>query len=169
MTAPARDVAELVAALLRALPAADLAALAEGRARLAVVPVDATPPAAPADLFAPAGNPATDGTTPATTLPDRVTPATASSDRITRAGRPGTTAARRAAPAPAEARAALAAMARRDDGTAYLSGWTARDLRVLAASLELRGVAGLRKADLVGRIVDRTIGYRLDSAAIRRL
>ncbi|MEV4663273.1 hypothetical protein AB0J85_15150 [Micromonospora echinofusca] len=198
MTGPARDVAELVAALLRALPAADLAALAEGRARLAVVPVDATPPAAPAGLLAPAGNPATDGTTPATALPDPATPATAlpdpatpatalpdrgapataSSDRITRAGRPGTTAAaparlpaRRAAPAPepAEARAALAAMARRDDGTAYLSGWTARDLRVLAASLELRGVAGLRKADLVGRIVDRTIGYRLDSAAIRRL
>ncbi|MFI7513974.1 hypothetical protein ACIBVK_10835 [Micromonospora echinofusca] len=178
MTGPARDVAELVAALLRALPAADLAALAEGRARLAVVPVDATPPATPADLLAPAGNPATDGTTPATALPDRATPATASADRATRAGRPGTTAAaparlpaRRAAPAPepAEARAALAAMARRDDGTAYLSGWTARDLRVLAASLELRGVAGLRKADLVGRIVDRTIGYRLDSAAIRRL
>lgn len=174
MTGPARDVAELVAALLRALPAADLAALAEGRARLAVVPVDATPPATPADLLAPAGNPATDGTTPATALPDRTTPATASADRISRAGRPGTTAAapaRRAAPAqePAEARAALAAMARRDDGTAYLSGWTARDLRVLAASLELRGVAGLRKADLVGRIVDRTIGYRLDSAAIRRL
>lgn len=174
MTGPDRDVAELVAALLRALPAADLAALAEGRARLAVVPVDATPPATPADLLAPAGNPATDGTTPATALPDRTTPATASADRISRAGRPGTTAAapaRRAAPAPepAEARAALAAMARRDDGTAYLSGWTARDLRVLAASLELRGVAGLRKADLVGRIVDRTIGYRLDSAAIRRL
>ncbi|MER6757859.1 hypothetical protein AB0I85_25525 [Micromonospora echinofusca] len=174
MTGPTRDVAELVAALLRALPAADLAALAEGRARLAVVPVDATPPATPADLLAPAGNPATDGTTPATALPDRATPATASADRISRAGRPGTTAAapaRRAAPAPepAEARAALAAMARRDDGTAYLSGWTARDLRVLAASLELRGVAGLRKADLVGRIVDRTIGYRLDSAAIRRL
>ncbi|MER7419361.1 Rho termination factor N-terminal domain-containing protein, partial [Micromonospora peucetia] len=73
------------------------------------------------------------------------------------------------APDPARARAALAAMSRRDDGTAYLSGWTARDLRALAASMELRGVAGLRKADLVDRIVDRTIGFRLASTAIRRL
>ncbi|MEU4781801.1 Rho termination factor N-terminal domain-containing protein, partial [Micromonospora sp. NPDC023633] len=72
------------------------------------------------------------------------------------------------APDPALARVALGTMSRRDDGTAYLSGWTARDLRVLAASLELRGVAGLRKADLVDRIVDRTIGFRLASAAIRR-
>lgn len=58
-------------------------------------------------------------------------------------------------------------MSRRDDGTAYLAGWTARDLRALAASRGLRGVAGLRKAELVDRIVDRTIGYRL--ASIRRL
>ncbi|MEH0975165.1 hypothetical protein V6U77_28955, partial [Micromonospora sp. CPCC 205546] len=78
---------------------------------------------------------------------------------------------RRAAPAPdpAGARSALAVMSRREEGTAYLAGWTARDLRVLAASLELRGVAGLRKAELVDRIVERTIGFRLVSAAIRRL
>ncbi|MDT0530412.1 Rho termination factor N-terminal domain-containing protein [Micromonospora sp. DSM 115977] len=148
MTDPTRDVASLVTALLRGLPAADLAALAEGRARLAVVPVDPAPPPA--------------GTTPAGH------PAAASTGR---GGAPARPSARRAAsaPDPVAARAALASMSRRDDGTAYLSGWTARDLRVLAASLELRGVAGLRKADLVARIVDRTIGFRLASAAIRRL
>ncbi|MEW2376103.1 Rho termination factor N-terminal domain-containing protein [Micromonospora sp. NPDC047812] len=151
MTDPTRDVADLVTALLRELPAADLAALAEGRARLAVVPVDPAPPGPPADRTTSAGHPA-------------VAPA----DRGVVPARPS---ARRAAPAPdpVAARAALATMSRRDDGTAYLSGWTARDLRVLAASLELRGVAGLRKADLVARIVDRTIGFRLASAAIRRL
>ncbi|MFG1887532.1 Rho termination factor N-terminal domain-containing protein [Micromonospora sp. NPDC049051] len=141
MSDPARDVADLVAALLRALPAADLAALTEGRARLAVVPLDAAPPA---DRTIPAGHPA-------------AAPARPSTRRAA------------SAPDPAAARAALETMSRRDDGTAYLSGWTARDLRVLAASLELRGVAGLRKADLVERIVDRTIGFRLASAAIRRL
>ncbi|MEU7999334.1 hypothetical protein AB0B83_29000 [Micromonospora sp. NPDC049060] len=175
MTDPTRDVADLVTALLRGLPAADLAALAEGRARLAVVPVDPAPPApttpagqpaaARADRPSPAGHPAAesaDGTTPAGP------PAAESTDR---GGAPARPSARRAAsaPDPVAARAALASMSRRDDGTAYLSGWTARDLRVLAASLELRGVAGLRKADLVARIVDRTIGFRLASAAIRRL
>ncbi|MFG2009910.1 hypothetical protein ACGFNF_12650 [Micromonospora sp. NPDC048868] len=175
MTDPTRDVADLVTALLRGLPAADLAALAEGRARLAVVPVDPAPPAATtpaghpatarADRPSPAGHAAAesaDGTTPAGH------PAAESADR---GGAPARPSARRAAsaPDPVAARAALASMSRRDDGTAYLSGWTARDLRVLAASLELRGVAGLRKADLVARIVDRTIGFRLASAAIRRL
>ncbi|MEH0970656.1 hypothetical protein V6U77_05910, partial [Micromonospora sp. CPCC 205546] len=53
MTDPAR-VADLVTALLRDLPAADVAALVEGRARLTVVPLDATPPA---DLSAAAGHP----------------------------------------------------------------------------------------------------------------
>ncbi|MBM0238546.1 Rho termination factor N-terminal domain-containing protein [Micromonospora sp. ATA32] len=60
-------------------------------------------------------------------------------------------------------------MAARDDGTAYLSSWAVKDLRALATRLELRGVAGLRKAELVERIVDRTIGFRLNSTAIRQL
>ncbi|RLK23320.1 hypothetical protein DER29_1180 [Micromonospora sp. M71_S20] len=175
MTDPTRDVADLVTALLRGLNAADLAALAEGRARLAVVPVDPAPPDPPADRTTSAGRPATAPADrlapvgrPATAPADLVLPATAPAGRGVVPARP---AARRAAPAPdpVAARAALATMSRRDDGTAYLSGWTARDLRVLAASLELRGVAGLRKADLVARIVDRTIGFRLASAAIRRL
>ncbi|MBQ1074875.1 hypothetical protein KBX06_17125 [Micromonospora sp. C31] len=177
MTEPTRDVADLVTALLRELPAADLAALAEGRARLAVVPVDATPPAPPTDRPAtgrPRKTPA--ATARPTGAPADLTAATARptgapGGRGVGASRPAAQAGRRAAPAPdpAVARAALATMSRRDDGTAYLSGWTSRDLRVLAASLELRGVAGLRKADLVDRIVDRTIGFRLASAAVRRL
>ncbi|GIJ06877.1 Rho termination factor N-terminal domain-containing protein [Micromonospora andamanensis] len=62
----------------------------------------------------------------------------------------------------------LATMASRADGTAYLSPWPLRDLRELAAELGLRGVGGLRKADLVERLVEHTIGYRLASTALRR-
>ncbi|WP_327030618.1 hypothetical protein OG989_12745 [Micromonospora sp. NBC_01740] len=179
MTDPTRDVADLVTALLRGLPAADLAALAEGRARLAVVPVDPAPPAPPPAGTAPAGHPATaraDRPSPAGQPAAESADGTASAgqpatESAGRGGAPARPSARRAAsaPDPVAARSALASMSRRDDGTAYLSGWTARDLRVLAASLELRGVGGLRKADLVARIVDRTIGFRLASAAIRRL
>ncbi|MEU5553929.1 MULTISPECIES: Rho termination factor N-terminal domain-containing protein [unclassified Micromonospora] len=70
-------------------------------------------------------------------------------------------------PAPVAAR--LAAMTSRADGTAYLSERSTRELRELAAQVGLRGLGGLRKADLVERIVDATIGYRLDSTALRRL
>ncbi|RIV36807.1 hypothetical protein [Micromonospora radicis] len=69
---------------------------------------------------------------------------------------------------PARDAARLAALPSRADGTAYLSGWSLRQLRALAANLRLRGVGGLRKAELVERIVDHTIGYRLDSTALRR-
>ncbi|MER7334889.1 MULTISPECIES: Rho termination factor N-terminal domain-containing protein [unclassified Micromonospora] len=179
MTGPGRDVTELLTALLRDLPAADLAALVEGRARLAVVPLDGVPPGPPtaarpaspargaAPPAQPAAHPAAPPARPAGQLAGRPgRPVDSPGPPADPPGRP----ARRAAPAadPVRARAALAAMSRRADGTAYLSGWTARDLRALAASLELRGVAGLRKADLVDRIVDRTIGFRLDSTAIRR-
>ncbi|MFG3697639.1 hypothetical protein ACGF5C_06910 [Micromonospora sp. NPDC047620] len=164
MTGPGRDITDLLTALLRDLPAADLAALVEGRARLAVVPLDG----------APAGPPT--AARPAPPARRTAAPARPAGPQAGRSGPPADPAgpaarpARRAVPAadPARARAALAAMSRRADGTAYLSGWTARDLRALAAGLELRGVAGLRKADLVDRIVDRTIGFRLDSTAIRR-
>ncbi|MGC5020402.1 Rho termination factor N-terminal domain-containing protein [Micromonospora sp. DT47] len=125
-----------VAELLRKLPAADVTALAEGRARLAVVPAESVD-RGPVD-----------------------------------AGATRTPASRRAA-APAtdlgRAREALAGTSSRHDGTAYLSSWTASDLRALAAQLEVRGVSGLRKADLIDRIVDRTIGFRLNSSAIRQL
>ncbi|MFV2102889.1 Rho termination factor N-terminal domain-containing protein [Micromonospora sp. LOL_024] len=59
-------------------------------------------------------------------------------------------------------------MTSRADGTRYLSGWPARDLRELAASLGLRGLGGRRKAELVERVVERTIGYRLASSAVRQ-
>ncbi|MEU4773057.1 hypothetical protein AB0G08_13550, partial [Micromonospora sp. NPDC023644] len=78
MTDPARDVADLVAGLLRALSAADLAALAAGRARLAVVPVDAPPPGPPADRIAPAGHPVTP---PADRTTTSARPAAAPADR----------------------------------------------------------------------------------------
>ncbi|MER7416584.1 hypothetical protein ABT346_07315, partial [Micromonospora peucetia] len=65
MTGPAPDVAALVAALLRGLPAADLAALAEGRARLAVVPVEVAPAAPPSGRVAPRTRPAARATSPA--------------------------------------------------------------------------------------------------------
>ncbi|NES15183.1 MULTISPECIES: Rho termination factor N-terminal domain-containing protein [Micromonospora] len=126
MTAPVRAALARVAEFLAGLSDAEVAALAEGRARLAVLPA-AGPPRAPAEA-----------------------PESASPEDVERA------------------HAALAAMARRDEGRAYLSTWTARELRALAARAGLRGVAGLRKSELVDRIVDRTIGFRLDSTAIRR-
>ncbi|SCG43564.1 Rho termination factor N-terminal domain-containing protein [Micromonospora halophytica] len=131
-----------LAELVRALPAAEVVALAEGRARLAVVPV-AQPSTA-----------------------ERAAPPTATA--VT--GRRGTPH-RPVAPVtdPDRAVAALAALTTRHDGTAYLAGWSAKELRALAARLGLRGVAGARKADLVERIVDRTVGFRLNSTAIRQL
>lgn len=124
-----------VAEFLRELQEADVADLAEGRARLALVPSGASSPRVAAP-------------------PDRPS-----------SSRPG---AAQAADTDA-ARLALAAMTSRDDGTAYLATWTTRDLKALAATLEMRGVAALRKPDLIGRIVDRTIGFRLNSSAIRQL
>ncbi|MGC1209771.1 MAG: hypothetical protein WA890_00675 [Micromonospora sp.] len=128
-----------VAEFLQQLPEADVADLAEGRARLAVVPFGTSSPRVPTARPAPAAR----------------TPA----------------ARRDAAPAVDldQARAALAGMAHRDDGTAYLSSWTAKDLKALAAALQIRGVTALRKPDLIDRIVARTIGFRLNSAAIRQL
>ncbi|MEH0843080.1 hypothetical protein V6U81_11905 [Micromonospora sp. CPCC 205711] len=127
-----------VAEFLQELPEADVTDLAEGRARLAVVPFGADTPRVPAA---------------------RPVPARAATAR------------RAAAPAIDldAARAALATMDNRDEGTAYLSPWAAKDLKALAAALEMRGVTSLRKAELVDRIVDRTIGFRLNSTAIRRL
>ncbi|WP_422753174.1 hypothetical protein [Micromonospora sp. WMMD708] len=67
----------------------------------------------------------------------------------------------------AAASATLDAFVHRRDGTEYLTPWAMRDLRALAARLGLRGVTGLRKAELVERLVDRTIGFRVASAAVR--
>ena len=130
MTDPSLTVLARVAEFLAGLSAAEVAALTEGRARIALLPTgDAAPPRSPASAAPP------------------VAPSAVDTDR---------------------AHAALLAMSRRDDGTAYLSSWPVRDLRALAARAGLRGVAGLRKVELVERIVDRTIGFRLDSTAIRQ-
>ncbi|KWV30430.1 Rho termination factor N-terminal domain-containing protein [Micromonospora rifamycinica] len=134
-----------VGELLAGLSAAEVAALAQGRLRLAVVPV------------APAGEP----TGPTPVPPTGPVPPTASLSP--------------AAPVPPTpsgvdltvAAATLDAMAQRRDGTAYLTPWPLRDLRALAARLGLRGVGGLRKAELVERLVDRTVGFRAASAAVR--
>lgn len=145
MTGPTRAVRARAAEFLAGLSPADLAALADGRARLAVVPVaDAPPPARAAATDRPGASP---GAAPARRPTAGPAPSGPDTER---------------------AHAALAAMSRRDDGTAYLSSWTTRELRALAARAGLRGVSGLRKTDLVERIVDRTIGFRLDSSAIRR-
>ncbi|MFU8870358.1 Rho termination factor N-terminal domain-containing protein [Micromonospora sp. SL4-19] len=143
MTDPTRAVLARVAEFLAGLSADDLAALAQGRARLAVLPAAAPPPPAPASTAVPApGDHA-----PAVSGPAAAPPSGVDVER---------------------AHAALAAMSRRDDGTAYLASWTTRELRALAARAGLRGVTGLRKSELVERIVDRTIGFRLDSTAVRR-
>ncbi|MFE9202001.1 Rho termination factor N-terminal domain-containing protein [Micromonospora sp. NPDC007230] len=144
MSDPTLAVLARVAAFLGGLSAAEVADLAAGHARLALLPA-AADPAPPAPGVAPA--PGKRGSAPA--------------------------AAGRAAPPGViqdveRAQAALAAMPRREDGTAYLGSWTTRELRALAARLGLRGTAGLRKMELVERIVERTIGFRLNSTAIRQ-
>ncbi|WP_200211275.1 hypothetical protein [Micromonospora coerulea] len=150
MTDPTRAVLARVAEFLAGLSAAEVTALAEGRARLALLPDHAAPTAiSPVPVTA---APAVDG------------PASGAATDVGRASAPAPT-----SPVDAErAYAALAAMSRRADGTAYLAAWTTRELRALAAWAGLRGVTGLRKLELVERIVDRTIGFRLDSTAIRQ-
>ncbi|MFG3685605.1 Rho termination factor N-terminal domain-containing protein [Micromonospora sp. NPDC047740] len=138
-----------VAAFLGGLSATEVADLAAGRARLALLPA-AADPAPPAPGVAPTrGN---RGSAPAA-AGRAAPPGGAPGGKIQDVER---------------AQAALAAMSRREDGTAYLGSWTTRELRALAARLGLRGIAGLRKMELVERIVERTIGFRLNSTAIRQ-
>lgn len=67
-----------------------------------------------------------------------------------------------------EAREALAAMNSRDEGRAYLRPFRAKpELQSLAKLLGISGSGN--KPDVIERIVDRTIGSRLNSAAIRQL
>jgi protein-disulfide isomerase len=63
----------------------------------------------------------------------------------------------------------LGRMISRDEGERYLASLTATDVKALAAELGMRGVSKDRKDDLTAKIVERTIGARLDSAAIRQL
>ncbi|MBY8872375.1 Rho termination factor N-terminal domain-containing protein [Micromonospora sp. PLK6-60] len=162
MTDPTRTALARVAEFLAGLTTAELTDLTQGRARLAVLPVADPPPSAPAPV---GPRHAEDAPAPvpvgARRAEDRPAPAPVGARH---AGDPPATGPDRDVE---RAHAALAAMSRRTDGTAYLAGWTARDLRALAARAGLRGVTGLRKGDLVERIVDRTIGFRLDSTAVR--
>jgi hypothetical protein len=141
VTDPTRVALTRVAEFLTGLSATELTELAAGRARLALLPVPPPDPAGPTTARVPAAGPL-DGAGPAS-------PAGAVAVDL------------------AGAHAALAAMSRRDEGTAYLAAWPARELRALAAHAGLRGVGGLRKTDLVDRIVDRLIGFRLNSTAVR--
>ncbi|OKI89190.1 Rho termination factor N-terminal domain-containing protein [Micromonospora sp. CB01531] len=145
MSDPTLAVLARVAAFLGGLSAAEVADLAAGRARLALLPA-AADPAPPAPGVAP--TPGNRGSAPAAA--GRAAPPGGKIQDVERA------------------QAALAAMSRREDGTAYLGSWTTRELRALAARVGLRGVAGLRKMELVERIVERTIGFRLNSTAIRQ-
>lgn len=144
MTDPSLAVLARVAEFLTGLTPAEVTELAAGRARLALLPAPASPAGAPTSARPPSPTPAASPVPAASPAP--------------------------AAPVvdPAVAHAALAAMSRRDAGTAYLASWTARELRALATHAGLRGIGGLRKAELIDRIVDRTIGYRLNSTAIRQ-
>ncbi|SCF34139.1 Rho termination factor, N-terminal domain [Micromonospora viridifaciens] len=147
-----RAVLARVAEFLQQLSEADIADLAEGRARLAVVPASPQVPAArPAPAAAPGSRAGRAAVEPASRLAAGPAP-------------------RPAAPAVEldVARTTLTAMTSRGDGAAYLAPWAVKDLRALAAQLGLRGVTGLKKIDLIDRIVDRTIGYRLNSSAIRQ-
>jgi hypothetical protein len=64
---------------------------------------------------------------------------------------------------------ALDRMHSREDGERYLGAMGVADLRAVATQLEMGGVSKDRKADLVAKLVERTIGSRLNSAAIRQL
>jgi Rho termination factor, N-terminal domain len=68
-----------------------------------------------------------------------------------------------------EVSATLGRMTSRDEGERFLGSLTATDVKALAAELGMRGVSKDRKDDLIAKIVERTIGARLDSAAIRQL
>ncbi len=69
----------------------------------------------------------------------------------------------------AEVREALATMDNREAGRKRLAPLTVATLRSLAGELDMGGLSKETKARLVDKIVERTIGYRLNSAAIRQL
>lgn len=68
-----------------------------------------------------------------------------------------------------EAVEALGRMSSRDEGEQYLKPMTVVNLKAIAAHLEMGGVSGDKKDDLIAKLVERTIGARLNFAAIRQL
>jgi hypothetical protein len=69
----------------------------------------------------------------------------------------------------AQAVAGLGRMQSREEGEGYLKPMTVGDLRAVAAQLGIRGVSKTSKMDLIAMLVERTIGSRLNSLAVRRL
>ena len=57
----------------------------------------------------------------------------------------------------------------RDEAERLLKPMVVGDLRAVAAQLGIGGVSGTRKADLITMLVERAIGARLNSAAVREL
>jgi hypothetical protein len=138
-------VLQQIADFLRDLPEADLTDVAEGRARLTLIPAGSSEPRVPGARSTASRRSATSG----------------------RSAASGVSAA--SAVDMGQARDALARMSSREEGTRYLSSLGVKELKALAAQLDMRGVSSLKKADLVDKIVEQTIGYRLNSSAIRQL
>lgn len=70
-------------------------------------------------------------------------------------------------PATAAHLAHLAALRTRSDGEAYLRPMTKRELLAIARALDVAVGGSDRKATIVRRIIEATVGARLDAAAIR--
>jgi hypothetical protein len=138
-------VLQQIADFLRDLPEADLTDVAEGRARLTLIPAGASAPRVPRSRSTGARRSPASG---------RSSTSGASAASVVDMG---------------QARDALAGMSSRDEGRRYLSLLGVKELKALAAQLDMRGVSSLKKADLVDKIVEQTIGYRLNSSAIRQL
>jgi hypothetical protein len=132
-----------ISEFLASLPEDQLADIAEGRATLTYHPYGAVSPVVPAQ--------------PATTK--AATPRKAPAQRQPTVPAPGV----------AEAVAELGRMASRDEGQRYLQLMKVGDLRAVAAALGIGGVSKTVKADLIALLVERTIGSRLNSAAVRAL
>ncbi|MGI5179481.1 hypothetical protein ACQEVZ_24440 [Dactylosporangium sp. CA-152071] len=63
----------------------------------------------------------------------------------------------------------LASLQTRDEGERYLKPMLVGDLRAVAAQLGIGGVSKTPKGDLITMLVERTIGARLNSLAVRQL
>lgn len=57
----------------------------------------------------------------------------------------------------------------REEGERYLKPMLVGDLRAVAVTLGIGGVSKTAKADLIAMLVERTIGSKLNSLAVRQL
>ncbi|MFF5230709.1 hypothetical protein [Dactylosporangium sp. NPDC000521] len=136
-------VLQRISEFLATLPEDQLVDIAEGRATLTYHPFGAAAPAAPVAPVAPVA-------------PAKKAPAQ-----------------RAAAAKPAKDMSAvveeLANLQTRDEGERYLKPMLVGDLRAIAAQLGIGGVSKTPKGDLITMLVERTIGARLNSLAVRQL